>query len=71
MIDVFSKDFELMCFVQDKRVMTGICKYEDVIEKFGEKLVNNCMYDKRLIYHDKNKTGGMAWTDFGKKCMLG
>jgi hypothetical protein len=69
MIDLFSKDFDLMCFVQDKKVQTGICKYDDVIQEFGEKLVKNCIYEKKIIYHDKNKTGGIFWTDLGRKRM--
>jgi hypothetical protein len=55
--------------VQDKKVQTGICKYDDVIQEFGEKLVKNCMYEKKIIYHDKNKTGGIFWTDLGRKRM--
>jgi hypothetical protein len=66
MLSLFSKEFELMCFVKDKRVLTGFCKFEDVANKFGDILLKKCIYEKKLIYIDK-RDGGLEWTEFGRR----
>lgn len=53
MISLFSKEFELMCFVKDKSVLTGVCKFEEVAQKFGDQFLKKCMYEKKIIYLDK------------------
>ena len=57
-----------MCFIKDKSVLTGVCKFDDVTQKFGEQLLKKCMYEKKLIYMDK-RAGGLEWTEFGRKSM--
>jgi hypothetical protein len=68
MISLFSKEFELMCFVKDKSVLTGVCKFEEVADKFGDILLKKCIYEKKLIYIDK-RDGGLEWTEFGRRSM--
>lgn len=68
MISLFSKEFELMCFIKDKSVLTGVCKFDEVAQKFGEQLLKKCMYEKKLIYLDK-RAGGLEWTEFGRRSM--
>jgi hypothetical protein len=69
MIDPFTKEFDLMCYVKDTKVMTGNCDYKKVADKFGEPLLKKCILNKRVIFVDKK--GNLDWTDFGKFCMFG
>ena len=68
MISLFSKEFVLMCFVKDKSVLTGVCKFEEVAQKFGDQFLKKCMYEKKIIYLDK-RDGGLEWTEFGRRSM--
>ena len=68
MIDFFWKEFEVMCFVKDTSILTGVCKFETAVKKFGEHLVKKCMYEKKLIFVDK-RSNGLEWTDYGKSCI--
>jgi hypothetical protein len=67
-VEIFSKEFDLMCFVKDSKVMCGICKLEEISKKFGEGFVNHCLYDKKILFVDK-KNGGIDWSDYGKQYM--
>jgi len=69
MIDLKSVEFQILCFLQDTKVMTGICTYQRLVEKFGEKDVRKCMYEKKLIYEDRKNTNGMEWTRLGREYM--
>jgi len=66
MLSLFSKEFELMCFVKDKNVLTGVCKFEEVADKFGDIFLKKCIYEKKLIYIDK-RAGSLEWTEFGRR----
>lgn len=68
MIDIRSKEFELMCFVKDASVLRGRCTFEMVSEKFGEAFLKKCLYERKIIYVDR-KDGGLQWTDYGKREM--
>lgn len=68
MISIVSKEFQLMCFVKDKTILTGFCKFEEVADQFGDGLLKKCIYEKRLIYIDK-RDGGLEWTEFGRRSM--
>lgn len=68
MLSIVSKEFELMCFVKDKSILTGVCKFDEVAQKFGEHLLKKCMHEKKLIYIDK-RAGGLEWTEFGRRSM--
>lgn len=69
MIDLRSKEFEIMCFVQDTRVQTGSCSYQSLVETFGEKAVRKCMYEHKIIFENKNENRGMEWTRRGREDM--
>ena len=68
MLEIFSKEFDLMCFVKDTKVMTDLCTLETASKKFGDKFLKHCIYEKKILFIDK-KNGGLDWTDFGKHLM--
>jgi hypothetical protein len=68
MISIVSKEFDLMCFVKDRSILTGFCKFDDVAHEFGEHLLKKCIYERKLIYIDK-RDGGLEWTEFGRRSM--
>ena len=68
MISIVSKEFDLMCFVKDKSILTGFCKFDDVAHEFGEHLLKKCIYERKLINIDK-RDGGLEWTEFGRRSM--
>lgn len=57
-----------MCFVKDKSILTGFCKFDDVASEFGEHLLKKCIFEKKIIYIDK-RDGGLEWTEFGRRSM--
>jgi hypothetical protein len=68
MISIVSNEFRLMCFVKDKSVLTGVCKFDDVVHEFGEHFLKKCIYERKIIYIDK-RDGGLEWTEFGRRSM--
>jgi hypothetical protein len=68
MLSIVSKEFELMCFLMDQRILTGKCTFNTLVEKYGGSMVKKCMYEKKLIYLDR-KYNNMEWTENGKKSM--
>lgn len=68
MLDILSKEFKLMCFVKDTKVMTDLCTVQMASDKFGDKFVNHCIYERKILFIDK-KSGGIDWTDNGKHLM--
>jgi hypothetical protein len=68
-MDIFSKKFELMCYVKDQRALKGVCKYEDVCEKFDKNLLTEVMVRENLIGYDLNNPEGLDWTEIGWKEM--
>lgn len=69
MIDLRSKEFQIMCFLQDTRVQTGCCSYQKLIETFGEKEVKKCMYEHKIIFENRKDNQGMEWTKRGREYM--
>lgn len=67
-IDIRSKEFEIMCFVKDTKVQYGSCTLEQTSIKFGDEFVKNCIYEKRILFIDK-RNGGLDWSDSGKQYM--
>jgi hypothetical protein len=69
MIDIFGKEFELMCYVKDTRALNGICTFEEVIEKFGEPLIKKLMMEENFIGYCKFNSNGLDWTELGWTAM--
>jgi hypothetical protein len=67
-VEIFSKEFDLMCFVKDNQIMCGACTLEQISQKFGEGFVKHCLYEKKILFIDK-KNGGIDWSDYGKQYM--
>jgi hypothetical protein len=67
-VEIFSKEFDLMCFVKDTKIMCGGCTLEQISQKFGEGFVKHCLYEKKILFIDK-KNGGIDWSDYGKQYM--
>lgn len=69
MIDIFGKEFELMCYIKDTRALNGVCTYDDVVKRFGEELVKKLMIDKNLIGYCEFNSSGLDWTELGWEAM--
>lgn len=65
-IDPLSADFEVMCFVKDKRAVSGTCTFDELAGKFGKDVVQKLLENGFL-----RKTGYamIDWTYRGQVAM--
>jgi hypothetical protein len=69
MREPFKKDYLILCFVVDKTIMTGQCNYDDAVKEFGEKLIKDFMYNKKIIRRSNRNTNYLELTEEGKNKM--
>ena len=67
MLNVFDKEFKVLCFIIDKTVLTGKCTYDETINEFGDKIINYCIYNKKTIRKSPRDQSVIELTDFGRR----
>lgn len=66
----FRKEFEVLCFVVDRTVMTGECPYEETIRKFGDKIIKDFIYNKKIIRKSHKNPGLLELTESGRNYII-
>lgn len=70
-IDFATREFELMCFVKDKRAINGSCSLAELVAEYGKELVDRMMQNDLINYkvHIPTDLDGIEWTDWGTYVM--
>jgi hypothetical protein len=64
---VFSKEFQVLCFIIDRTVMADKCTYEETIKKFGDKIIKHLIHNRKTIRKSNKNPLFLELTELGRR----